>query len=136
MNARSMGQCSLHSLVVEPKNKKDVVRNDVIGHLSELGLKWIGSDVCLPGEALIQSLTNCLWHIDGHHKVLSERTVVISECFQWYSGYNRPELSKHHKRTLENMSSFSLPTYSDVLFGCLQGVYWDNKNGATSTLTL
>ena len=39
MSARLMGQRSLPSLVAELKDKKDVLRNDVIGQLSELGLK-------------------------------------------------------------------------------------------------
>ena len=47
MNARLMGQRSLLSLVAEPKNKKDVLRNYVIGQLSELGLKWSGDNVFL-----------------------------------------------------------------------------------------
>lgn len=35
-----MGQCSLPSCsLIEPKNRKDVLRNDVIDHLSELGVK-------------------------------------------------------------------------------------------------
>ena len=108
MNARLMGQSSLPSLVAEPKNKKDVLRNDVIAQLSELGLKWRGNDVSSAGETLVRSLTNCLWNIDGQHEVFSRRSVEIPECFRWYTGYNKPELSKHRKRTLENMSSFSL----------------------------
>ena len=128
MNARLMGQCShLPSRIIKPKNRKDVMRNDVIGHLSELGLKWSGNDASSAGEALVRSLTNCLWYIDGQHEVLSRRSDDIPECFQWYSGYNRPELSKHRKRTLEKMSSVSLRTYSDTLFSCLQGVYWEDK---------
>ena len=45
MNSRLMGQRSLPSLVAELKNKKDVLRNDAIGQLSELGLKWSGPSV-------------------------------------------------------------------------------------------
>jgi len=66
-----MGQCSLPSLVAEPKNKKNVLRNDVIGQLSELGLKWSGDNVSSAGETLIRSLTNCLRHIDGQHEVFT-----------------------------------------------------------------
>ena len=40
----------LPSLVNEPKNKKDVMRNDVIGHLFEFGLKWSGNDASSAGE--------------------------------------------------------------------------------------
>ena len=65
MNAKLMGQRSLPLLVDEPKNKKDVLRNDLIGQLSELGLKWSGDNVSSAGETLVRSLTNCLWYIDG-----------------------------------------------------------------------
>ena len=70
MNARLMGQRSLPSLVAEPKNKEDVLRNDVIGQLSELGLKWSGNNISSAGETLVRSLTNCLWYIDGNRRLL------------------------------------------------------------------
>jgi len=76
-----MGQCSLPLLVAEPKNKKDVLRNDVISQLSELGLKWSGDNVSSAGEMLVRSLTNCLWYIDGQHEVFSQKSVEIPECF-------------------------------------------------------
>jgi len=37
----------------------------------------------------------------------------------------RPQQTRVVERTLANMSSVSLRTYSDALFGCLQGVYWE-----------
>ena len=80
MNARLMGQRSL-PLLVELKNKKDVLRNDVIGQLSELGLKWSDDNVSSAGETLVRSLTNCLWYIDGQHEAFSQRSVEIPECF-------------------------------------------------------
>ena len=92
MNARLMGQRSLPSLVAEPKKKKDVLRNDVIGQLSDLGLKWSGGKVSSAGETLVRSLTNCLWYIDGQHEVFA-KGVLRSQCFRRYTGYNRPELS-------------------------------------------
>jgi len=67
-----MGQRSLPILVAEPKNKKDVLRNDVIGQLSELGLKWSGNKVSSAGETLVRSLTNCLWYIDGNMRFLAK----------------------------------------------------------------
>lgn len=128
MNAKAMGQCRLPPLVAEPKNKKNVLRNDVIGHLSGLGLKWSGIDVLSAGEILVTSLTNSLWFIDGQNEVLNGRSFSIPGCFKRFSGCNRPDLSKHRKRTQENMSSFSLQTYANALFGCLHGVYWENES--------
>lgn len=45
-------------------------------------------------------------------------------CFNRFTGYNKPELKKHRKRTRENMDSTPLCLCGDALFGCLQGVYW------------
>lgn len=81
MNARLIGQRSLPSSVAEPKNKKDVLRNDVIAQLSELGLKWRGNDVSSAGETLVRSLTNCLWYIDGHHEVLAKGVLRSQSVF-------------------------------------------------------
>ena len=41
-----------------------------------------------------------------------------------FSGYNVPELSKHRKRALQNMSSPVLHDHANNIFKCLQGSYW------------
>lgn len=67
MNAKAMGQCCLPPLVAEPKNRKDVLRNNVIGHLSAIGLKWSGNDVLSAGKTL---LTTSLWQEMGVSNIL------------------------------------------------------------------
>ena len=41
-----------------------------------------------------------------------------------FKGYNKPELSKHRKRGVENMCAAVIRAHSSSLFGCLQNVYW------------
>ena len=53
-------------------------------------------------------------------KFLDEEVMISRSVF---SGTQ----ATHRKKTLENMSSVSLQTYSDALFSCLQGVYWEDK---------
>ena len=85
MNARLMRQHSLPSPDTEPKNKKDVLRYDVIGQLSELGLKWNGDNVSSAGETLVRSLTNCLWYIDGQHEVFTPSVNFVQTRHQLQS---------------------------------------------------
>ena len=55
------------------------------------------------------------------------RIETIPAIFKPFTGYNQPQLSKHRKRKIESMSSTSLRVCADALFGCLQGVYWDQS---------
>jgi len=52
--------------------------------------------------AFVQKLCNVLWYMDGHHGTLSERVLAPLQSF---TGYNTLELSKHRKRTKENLKS-------------------------------
>lgn len=45
-----------------------------------------------------------LWYIDGHHAAFANLSLPIPEIFKRFSGYNTPELSKHRKRKVGNMS--------------------------------
>ncbi len=84
----------------------------------------MANEVDTAGEAFVHALTNTLWFIDGQHDVFSARSLSIPSRFLPFSGYSRPDLSKHRKRSRENMSSGTLRSCGDSLFGCLQGVYW------------
>lgn len=96
--------------------------------LSESDLSWHSSEVASSGEALVKAVVDSLWLIDGHHDVFASRGYRIPACFNRFSGYNRPELTKHRKRTRENMNATALRLCGDALFGCLQDVYW-HKHG-------
>jgi len=46
--------------------------------------------------------------MDGHHSTLSERELAIPKTLQCFTGYNTPELSKHRKRSHENLYATKL----------------------------
>ena len=70
-----------------------------------------------------------LWYIDGHHHLLSERsTVSVPSVFKQFQGYNKPELSKHRKRSQSNLSSITLEHHARILATCLQAAYWDTPS--------
>ncbi len=72
----------------------------------------------------MKSLTDTLGYIDGHHESLKKQSCPIPEPFTRFTGYNTPELSKHRKRTVQNLSSSSLQAMSTSLFHTLQASYW------------
>lgn len=93
----------LPSIIAEPKNRKEKLYNDIISFLSESQLGWI-NDPAQYGKPFVTELCNVLWFVDGHHGVLSSRSCPIPSLFTRFNGYNRPELSKHRKRSISNLS--------------------------------
>ena len=69
-----------------------------------------------------------LWTIDGHHHVFSNQSVVDPSVYLNFVGYNRPELSKHRKRTVSNISGSVLRSVSSHLLHCLQASYWNRQH--------
>jgi hypothetical protein len=70
---RSMATQGLTKKRVEHTGK-DRLYNDILKFLEVRNLKF-GSDAKAFGEKLVQSLTETLWYIDGHH-LLSERSIA------------------------------------------------------------
>ena len=125
MNAQQqLSQKSMPDLTEEPKSKKQTLRNDVITFLAENGCQWRSTEVSSDGAGLVNALTDIFWTIDGHHHVFISQGHRIPAIFTKFVGYNRPELSKHRKRELGNLSGSLLQSLSSHLFHCLQGSYW------------
>ena len=79
------------------------------------------------GEAFTKAIVDTLWQIDGRHNVFKSRDHPIPSSSYSFTGYNQPQPSKHRKRERKNMSCTSLRLCADMLFGCLQGVYWERS---------
>ena len=122
--SRRQSASGLPEIVSQPRNKQKL-RNDCIAFLTELELFLLGGEISESGEALIKALVDAFWRIDGQHDAFRERNLTIPTCFQGFSGYNVPERAKHRKRERSNLSSQQLQVCADALFGCLQGVYWE-----------
>ena len=118
---------SLPPLVANTRNRKDELYNSVIQHLSENGLGW--HEPLKYGKFFVSDLCDLLWFIDGHHAVFLSRSYPIPTVFSKFVGFNRPELSKHWKRSISNMSRDKLLEHAATLqehavSSWMQQPYW------------
>jgi hypothetical protein len=56
-----------------------------------------------------------LWYIDGHHASLASRSCPVPPFFSRFVGYNKPELSKHRKRSISNLSRDKIDEFTSLL---------------------
>ena len=104
---------SLPPLVTTTRNRKDELYNSVIQQLSENGLGW--HEPLKYGKPFVSDLCDLLWFIDGHHAVFLSRSCPIPAVFSKFVGFNCPELSKHRKRSVSNMSRDKLLEHAATL---------------------
>ena len=122
--ARRLSQKTLPDMISEPKTNKQKLRNGLLSFLEERKCRWRSSEVSSAGINLLNALTDTLWTIDGHHNVLNSQGYRIPDIFCTFVGFNRPELLKHRKRQIGNLSGSVLRSLSCHLFHCLQDGYW------------
>ena len=103
---------------VPVRTKKDESFNAIIAYLRETGMKWKGEGG-RHGEPFVRALRDALWYVDGHFHTLWEAGYPVPLNLAKFSGYNRPELSKHRKRQVSNMDVQSLKGYASSLRGFL-----------------
>lgn len=125
---RQLSQKTLPDIIPEPRNSKHLLQNDVITFLSNKECGWQRNEVESSGKSLVTAITDTLWTIDGHHHVFGVQGYFIPTCFSVLVGYNRPELSKHRKREVANMSGRVHKSLSSYLFHCLNGLYWERPS--------
>ena len=94
--------------------------NNVLKMLQERKLLFPSSIINTCGKTFVSTLVDCLWYLDGHH----DASFLIPEVFSAFTGYNLPELSKHHKRQAGNMCSDILKSLAQSLFDNLQSSFW------------
>ena len=116
---------------IEERNKKDKLYNSIIQYLEKEGLYWKSDEVISSGTNFVKSLCEILWYIDGHHSTISDRGYQIPACFKEFQGYNTPELSKHRKRSVNNMSAAVIESLSTKLFRLLQANYFSRDSWAS-----
>ena len=118
---------TLPSRIDNPRNRKQKLRNDILDLLDQNNTVFKHSEVVGVGEQLVQALVNTLWYVDGYQEVLKSRACEIPSVFGGFVGYNLPEMSKHRKRPMGNMSGEVLKQHSKQLFLCLQASYWERS---------
>ena len=67
------------------------------------------------GTPFVRTLCNALWYIDGHHHTFQEAGCPIPAMFKEFTGYNKPEASKHRKRSAVNMDAKALQQHATAL---------------------
>ena len=106
-SARANGNSELPTLIKNVTSKKDIPWNDVLKKVTQTCVfSKTEGPVC---KTFITQLIERLWYIDGHVKSIErESSRKIPEIFIKFTGYNRPELSKHKKQTISNLSESKL----------------------------
>ena len=109
------------------RNQKDNLFNHFVRALRNRNIFW-PLDLSASADKFVSIMTEVLWYIDGHHEQLSERSTPVPNFFIQFQGYNRPELSKHRKRTLTNLSQCCIELHVNNIASCLQCSYWDTSH--------
>ena len=117
----------LPPVLTSTRNRKDELYNSVVQQLSVDGLGW--HEPLKYGKPFITDLCNLLWFIDGHHDVFRSRSCTIPTYFSKFVGFNRPELSKHRKRSISNMSREKLLEHAATLQNMQSVVGCNNQIG-------
>ena len=92
--------------IEQPRNKKDELYNTLLGFLKKEQLCWTSLEVAHGVAAcFVRILTDVLWFLDGHQSTLRERSCETPVVFDQFANFNRPELSKHRKRSTSSLSS-------------------------------
>ena len=110
----------------ESPTKKDKLFNDVVDFMEGEGMSWRGGEADSSGRKFVSVLVDCLWYIDGRIHVFEKQGCKLPDFVSSFKGYNKPELSKHRKRGVENMCASVIRAHSSSLFSCLQSVYWNS----------
>ena len=118
-------QLSLPSLPASlaVRTKKDQLYNDFLGVLREENALFPAAEVDSSGKNFVKTIVECLWYVDGHHEKLKKQSAPIPDYYTRFTGYNRPQLSKHRKQQSTNLSSV-LKTLSS--FQNLQASFWSH----------
>ena len=109
---------------VHARTRKDELYNSVIDFMVDENLTLPSNEVGSFGKHFAQTLCNTLWYIDGCHETLAARHCPVPQIFSRFQNYNKPELSKHRKRTHLNLDSTKLMSFSSELFTLLLKECW------------
>ena len=133
--SRTDNPLQLHSLPnlgfvapINVRNKKDQLHNDLVELFVSHNALLTEDEINVEGKALVMTLRDVEWYIDGYHSVLATRAIAIPKLFQPFVKYNVPEISKHRKRRTVHISSEQLNYFVQDLCTILHHSYWDRLN--------
>ena len=77
--------------------------------------------------------SDALWYIDGHiEKIELESSRKFPPSFKSLMGFNRPELSKHRKRDIKNLSGAKLSQLAMSLKEVIQSMTFAKSNESSA----
>ena len=113
---------------VAVRNKRDELFNDLVELIEKEGLVWKSSEVqCGIAANVLNAIRDALWYLDGHHHTLADQACRVPAIFSSFEGYNKPEKSKHEKRSAAFLSADTLTSHSQRLYGNLQLPFWSRQ---------
>ena len=98
---------------IKEKNSKDRLYNKRTDSFLAMGLSW--KDPEKFGKPFIHDMCDVLWYIDGHHAALASRSCPVPSMFSSFVGFNKPERSKHRKRSISNLSRDKIDEFLSLL---------------------
>ena len=98
--------------LLKEKARKGRLHNEIVKFLAINNVGWNDPKY---GKSFISDLCNVLCYVDGHHEILASRSCQSPSLFKSFKGFNKPELSKHRKKSISNMSKEKLLEYSTVI---------------------
>ena len=81
------------------------MKNDILDMLKRNNVGWTALNAPSLGIQFVNTVTECLWLLDGNQHTLESRGCTVPKLFQSFVNYNKPETHKHKRKHIENLSS-------------------------------
>ena len=104
--------------------------------LSVNGVGWSRDSVEKYGPSLIDTISNCMWYIDGHHETLSRQGCGVPAELQHLQNYNKPEQHGHKRKSETSLSSQTLRTHALAISSALAHAYMQKESWTVIRLVL
>jgi hypothetical protein len=101
--------------VEHPKNQREKLQNSILNFFAEKECQFAETNIDI-ATSFVDKLGDLLWYLDGQYpKIENELPLQLKfpkDFIKKFSGFNQPELTKHRKRKLENLSEQKLSKLS------------------------
>ena len=86
-------------------------------------VSWSNDDVGSLCSQFVDSLTECLWYLDGGHNTLASRSLPVPVELSNFQGYNKPESHKHKRKAEKTLEQDFVSEHSLVLLQLTEKSY-------------
>ena len=98
----SSAEICVPEIITDPKNAKDILRNDIIDFLKQHNLGWKKTVADSIGKNFVKLLADVLWHVTSHFEHFENRGSKISECFDTFRDRDNFKYKKKVKPALSS----------------------------------